>query len=85
MHGKLSAIIAKSEEKKGIWAEIVPMCLYFMWCMPNHSAGVSPFLLKHSWEPVTPLQLLYKSWVQSSLGEVDLEEWVTETAKGYRD
>ena len=54
MHGTLNAIIAKSVENKGNWAEIVPMCLYFMRCTPNRSAGVSPFLLKHGWEPVTP-------------------------------
>ena len=27
MHGTLNSIIAKSMEKKGNWAEIVPMCL----------------------------------------------------------
>jgi len=30
MHGTLSSIIAKTVEKKGNWAEVVPMCLYFM-------------------------------------------------------
>ena len=76
MHGTMNSIIARSVDKKGNWAEIVPMCLYFLRCTPNRSTGVSPFLLKHGWEPVTPLQLLYKGWVQSSLGEVDLEDWV---------
>ena len=52
------------------------MCLYFLRCTPNRSAGISPFMLKHGWEPVTPLQLLYKGWVQADLGDVDLEEWV---------
>ena len=54
------------------------MCLHFMHCNPHRSAGISPFLLKHSWEPVTPLQFLYKGWVQISLGMVDLEQWVIE-------
>ena len=54
----------------------MPMYLYFLRCTPNRSADISPFLLKHGWEPVTPLQLLYKGWVQSDLGEVDLEQWV---------
>ena len=61
MLGTLNTIIAKSIEKKGNWAEVVPMCLYFMRCTPNRSAGVSPFLLKHGWKPVTPLQLLSRA------------------------
>ena len=81
MHRTLNSVIARSVDKKGNWAEIVPMCLYFLRCMPNRSAGVSPFLLKHGWEPVTPLQLLYKGWVQSSLGEVDLENWVMDNCE----
>ena len=81
MHGTLNSIIARSVEKKGNWDEIVPMCLYFMRYTPNRSACVSPFLLKHGWEPVIPLQLLYKGWVQSSLGEVDLEQWITENSE----
>ena len=76
MHGTLNSVIARSVDKKGNWAEIVPMCLYFLRCTPNKSAGISPFLLKHGWEPVTPLQLLYKGWVQTSLGDMDLEQWV---------
>ena len=80
MHGTLNSIIAKSIEKKGNWVEIVPMCLNFMICMPNRSAGVILFLLKHGWEPVTPLQLLYKGWVQSSLGEIDPEGWIIENS-----
>ena len=78
MHGTLNAIVSRRVEKKGNWAEIVPMALYFMRYTPNRSAGVSPFLLKHGWEPTTPLQLLHKGWVKQSLGDVDLEEWVME-------
>ena len=81
MHGTLSSIIARCVKKKGNWAKVMPMCLYFMRCTPNRSAGVSPFLLKHGWEPVTPLQLLHKGWVQTSLGEVDLEQWVLENSE----
>ena len=76
MHRTLNSVISPSVDKKGNWVEIVPMCLYFLRCTPNRSAGISPFLLKHGWDPVTPLQLLYKVWVQSDLGEVDLEQWV---------
>ena len=47
MHGTLNAIVARTFEKKGNWAEIVPMAQYFMRCTPNWLAGVSPFLLKH--------------------------------------
>ena len=81
MHGTLNSVISRSADKKGNWAEIVPMCLYFLRCTPNRSAGISPFLLKHGLEPVTPLQLLYKGWVQSDLGEVDLEQWVVNNSE----
>ena len=81
MHGTLNSIVARCIEKKGNWAEIVPMALYFMRCTPNKSAGVSPFLLKHGWEPITPLQLLYKGWAQQSLGDIDLEQWVMENSE----
>ena len=76
MHRTLNSVVARCVEKKGNWAQVVPMCLYFLRCIPNRSLGVSPFILKHGWEPVTPLQLLYKGWVQEDLGEIDLEEWV---------
>ena len=67
IHHTLNAVIAKCKDAKGNWAQLVPMSLYFLWCMPNRSAGLSPFLLKHGWEPSTPLQLLYKGWVQQYL------------------
>ena len=81
LHGTLNSIVAKTTEKKGNWAEVVPMALYFVRCTPGASSGVSPFVLKHGWEPITPLQLLYKGWVQQSLGDVDLEQWVLENAE----
>ena len=81
MHGILNSVIARSVDKKGNWAKIVPMFLYFLRCTLNRSAEMSPFLLKHGWEPVIPLQLLYKRWVQSSLGEVNLENWVMDNCE----
>ena len=76
MHRTLKSVIARCMEKRGNWAAIVPMALYFLRCTPNSATGFSPFVLKHGWEPTTPLQLLYKGWVQGDLGAVDLEEWV---------
>ena len=76
MHRTLKNVIARCTEKKGNWATIVPMALYFLRSTPKSATGFSPFVLKHGWEPTTPLQLLYKGWVQSDLGPVDLEEWV---------
>ena len=76
MHRTLNSVVAKCAEKRGNWAQVVPMCLYFLRCTPNRSLGVSPFMMKHGWEPVTPLQILYKGWVQEDLGEIDLVEWV---------
>ena len=67
MHRTLNAVIAKSVDAKGNWAQVVPMALYFLHCTPNRSAGLSPFILKHGWEPTTPLQILYKGWVQTEL------------------
>ena len=67
-------------ESRGNWAQVVPMALYFVRCMPNRSTGLSPFKLKHGWEPITPLQVLYKGWVQKDLGPIDIEEWVIDNA-----
>ena len=78
LHRTLTGIIAKTAEAKGNWAKVVPMALYFLRCTPSASTGVSPFLLTHGWEPVTPLQVLYQSWVQSDMGGVDLSQWVLE-------
>ena len=81
MHRTLKGVIARCTENKGNWAMIVPMALYFVRCMPNRSTGLSPFRAKHGWEPTTPLQLLYKGWVQKDLGPVDLEQWTLENAE----
>ena len=81
MHRTLNSVIAKCTEAKGNWAQVVPMALYFIRCMPNRSSGFSPFALKHSWEPTTPVQLLYKEWVQQELGPIDLEQWVFENSE----
>ena len=77
MYRTLTSVISKCVDKNGNWAQVVPMSLYFLRCTPNRSAGISPFMLKHGWEPVTPLQLLCKGWVQDDQGSIDLEEWVT--------
>ena len=65
---------------KGNWAAIVPMALYFLRCTPNNATGFSLFVVRFGWEPTTPL-LMYKGWVQSDLGAVDLEEWVLTNAE----
>ena len=59
IHRTLNSVIARCVEKKGNLAQVVPMCLYFLRCTPNRSAGISPFMFKHGWEPMTLLQLLY--------------------------
>ena len=79
-HRTLNSVISKCCETKGNWAQVVPMSLYFIRCMPNRSTGLSHFALKHDWEPFTPLELLYKGWVQSGLGPIDLEQWVAENS-----
>ena len=85
MHRTLNGVIAKCTEAKGNRAQIVPMALYFVRCMPSVSTGLSPFVLKHGWEPTTPLLLLYKGWVQQELGPVDLEQRVVERVQKMRN
>ena len=79
MHRTLKSMIAKAVERKGNWAEVVHTCLYFMRMMPSASSGVSLFLLMHGWEPVTPIRLMYKNWVQDVFGETDGDAWLVET------
>ena len=81
LHRTLNGVIAKSTEGKGNWATIVPMALYFIRCTPSSTTGISPFVACHGWEPTTPLQVLYKSWVQSDLGEIDLQDCVLTNAE----
>ena len=78
LHRTLGAVIRKTIESKGNWAQVLPLALYFLRCSPSTATGISPFLLTHGWEPRTTLKALYQSWVQTDLGEVDLREWVLE-------
>ena len=80
-HGTLNKLITKIVEARGNSSEVVPMALYFIRCTHCVSSGVSPFMLTHGWEPNTPLQLLYKLWVQQELGEIDLLYWVLGNAE----
>ena len=74
-HRTLTAIITKTTEMKGNWAKVVPMPLYFVRCTPSATTGISCFMATHGWEPQTPLQVLYQSWIDSELGPIDLSEW----------
>ena len=78
LHRTLNAVVLKTIEAKGNWARVLPMALYFLRCSPLASTGVSPFLLTHRWEPRTPLQVLYQSWVRQELGGVELTDWIIE-------
>ena len=78
LHRTLNAIILKTVEARGNWARVLPLTLYFIRCTPTTSTGVSPFLLTHGWEPRTPLQMLYQSWVKKDLENVDLDDWIAE-------
>ena len=73
-------IVAKSVEKKGNWAEVVPMALYSLDPHRVHLQDFHPSC-KHGWEPVTPIQLLYKGWIQQILENIDLEQWVIENSE----
>ena len=81
LHRTLNAMISKIAEKKGNWATVTPMVLYFLRCTPSATTGLSPFMARQGWEPATPVQLLYKAWLQPDLGEIDLTEWVAMNAE----
>ena len=80
LHRTLNGVVAKTIVCKGDWAAVLPMALFFLRCTPTSSTGLSPFLITHGWEPSNPIQLLYKSWVDTELGGIDLAEWVLENA-----
>jgi len=61
LHRTLNSMVSKIAEKKGNWAAVTPMALYF--------------------EPVMPIQLLYKAWAQTDLGDVNLTDWVAENSE----
>jgi len=42
---------------------------------------MSPYMARQGWEPNSPVKLLYKSWAQTDLGEINLEEWVIQNAE----
>ena len=76
LHGTLTPMIQKCIEEKRYWAEVVPLVLFFIRMTPVQTSGFSPFMIKHGWEPVTPLQLLYKGWVQKEFEDIDITDWV---------
>ena len=78
LHRTLNSIILKTIESKGNWARVLPLVLYFIRCTPASSTGFSPFLMTHGWEPRTPLQVLYQSWVKKELHNIDLSDWIQE-------
>jgi len=74
LHRTLNSMIGKITVKKGNWASVVPMALYFVRCSPCESTNMSPFMARQKWEPNTPIQLLYKSWAETDLGEINFED-----------
>ena len=63
----LNSMISKLIEKKGNWAAVVPMVLYFIRSSPYSATGMSPFMARQGWEPATPVQLLYKAGPRQTL------------------
>ena len=76
IHRTLNAITSKTNEKRGNWAAVMPMTLYFVRRSPCCATGMSLFMDRQGWEPAMPVQLLYKELDQTDLGEVNLEEWL---------
>ena len=80
-HRTLNSMVAKLIEKKGNWAAVTPLTLYFIRSTPSTTTGLSPFMARQGWELVTPIQMLYKAWAQTDLGDVNLADCVTENAE----
>ena len=80
-HGTLKQMVAKAVSAKGSWPEVLPMCCFFLRLTPNAASGYSPFMLAHGWEPNTPVQLWYCTWVGKHLGSLSLDEWVRENCE----
>jgi len=55
------------------WAKVVPMAICFIRCSLCDAKGLSLFMARQGWEPNAPLQLPYKSWAETDLGDVNLE------------
>ena len=81
LHRTLTGVISKMIDKKGNWAAVVLMALYFIRCSPCSATGISPFMAKQGWESATPVQLLYEGWAQTDLGDIDLEDWLMVNAE----
>ena len=81
LHRTLNGMVAKLVEKKGNWASVTAMALYFIRSTPYSGTGLSPFMARQGWEPATPIQVLYKAWAQTYLGDFNLEEWVSENVE----
>ena len=81
LHRTLNSMVLKLVEKKDNWAAVTPMALYFIRSTPCNATCLSPFMARQGWEPATLVQVLYKAWAQTDLGEVDLQEWVSENAE----
>jgi len=75
LHRSLVPMIQKGVEKKGNWAVMVPLALYFIRLTPSRSTGVSPYLAVHGWEPTCPIQVLYDGWRGRELAEIDIASW----------
>ena len=80
-HRTLNGMVAKLVENKGNWSAVTPMALYFIRSTPCSATGLSPFMARQGWEPATPIQVLYKAWAQTDLGDVNLADWVSENAE----
>ena len=78
LHGTMNPMIQKCIENKREWSDMLPYILYFIRMTPNRCTFFSPFLVTHGWEPVTPVQLLFKGWVGEEFREFDLQDWVVE-------
>ena len=83
MHRTLTSIVAKSIQKKGNWAEIVPMALYFMRCTPNKSAGSACFCLSTAGSPSLPYSYFTRVGSNRAWGILTWSSGCWRILKGY--
>ena len=84
-HGTLVPMVNKYSEEKKDWAELIPLVLHFIRLTPAQSSGFSPFKVVHGWEPASPVELVYKGWMEKDLEGLDVCSWVMENSERVQE
>ena len=80
-HGILVPMVSKYSDDKRDWADLLSLVLYFIRVTPAQSSGFSPYKIVHGWEPASPVELLYRGWVDEELEGLNISDWVMENSE----